>query len=122
MVPKTSRLGFFLIQVKGPNLTLPKSGRRRHMNCMNGTIGGDSNTRPFRLRRAGAALLDRFCRCWQRHTEIGQLSVIAEADYRDYASRLVVSHCPTLSVRQRVKRPLGPLTSDSFRNRGAFVN
>jgi hypothetical protein len=75
------------------------------MHCMHRTIGRDGNSRPFRLRRAGAALLNRFCRCRKRHTEVGRLKVVTEADYGDYAFRLVVSHCPTLSVRQREMPP-----------------
>ena len=77
------------------------------VDCVHRTIGRDGNPRPFRLRRAGAALLDRFCRCWKRHTEVGRLSVVTEVDFRDYASSVIVSHCPTLPVWQRETPPSG---------------
>jgi hypothetical protein len=78
----------------------------------------EGNHWPFRLRRASAAVVDRFFRCWKRHTEVGRLSVIAEADFRDGASR-IADHCPAPCGQAARKRPSGCSTLEKLSEHGA---
>jgi|SRR6185312_10019279 len=74
-------------------------------------VGGESDDRPFRLGRTGAAFRDGFLCCWKRHTKVRSLSIITEANHGDSASDRAVSHSrdqrysrlPWVSVRRLSK-------------------
>lgn len=52
----------------------PRAGFTGALSAMQRAIDLERNHRPFRLRRAGAAVLDRLWCCWKRQTEVRRLN------------------------------------------------